>query len=54
MHYKVCSEIIGGARALMPMEVYAYALISSPPLVPIPFPWKRGSEGITPEIFFQL
>ena len=31
MHYKVCSEIIGGARALMPMEVYAYALISSPP-----------------------
>lgn len=24
MHYKPCSEIIGGARALLPMEVYAY------------------------------
>jgi hypothetical protein len=25
MHYKPCIEIIGGARALLPMEVYAYA-----------------------------
>ena len=25
MHYKPCSEIIGGARALLPMEDYAYA-----------------------------
>jgi hypothetical protein len=24
MHYKPCIEIIGGARALLPMEVYAY------------------------------
>ena len=26
MHYKPCIEIIGGARALLPMEVYAYEL----------------------------
>ena len=24
MHYEPCSEIIGGARALLPMEDYAY------------------------------
>jgi hypothetical protein len=24
MHYKLCSEIMGGAQALLPMEVYAY------------------------------
>jgi hypothetical protein len=24
MHYKPCIEIIGGARALLPMEVYTY------------------------------
>jgi hypothetical protein len=26
MHYKPCIEIIGGARALLPVEVCAYAL----------------------------
>ena len=28
MHYELCSEIIGGARALLPMEVYAYVCVA--------------------------
>ena len=28
MHYKLCSEIIGGARALLLMEVYAYVAVN--------------------------
>ena len=28
MHYKPCSEIIGGARALLPMEDCAYVALA--------------------------
>ena len=55
MHYKVCSEIIGGARALMPMEVYAYALISSSPPCPHSPLLKAGVRGTYyPRKFFSI
>ncbi len=40
MHYKPCSEIIGGARALLPMEVYAYVWNACPIVHMIPNPWN--------------
>jgi hypothetical protein len=54
MRYKLCSEIIGGARALLPMEVYAYALISSPPPCPHSPALKAGVRGYYPRKKFSI